>query len=213
MSQTPQIIQPRGRPGRTRPPPVVGAVTDNDREFLYVMYQEHAQQARQHESLRAAITVGLFTLMAAILTASTANKQDQFFGIYGGMIIIISILGIFLNKKHYERNRLHTDVMFGIRASLGHGLTEHTCKNQDRGCTPPISEGDKSENCGHEAQNGGNTKVYAIRNINSDYRKWHKENYPFFNDEVSLNRVWEVIYYITIIVGLFLIYQKFACAR
>jgi hypothetical protein len=107
------------------PPPVAAPDTPDDREYLRMMYEEHAEEARQHETLRATATSLLVALIAGILAfaATDAAADPLKVWVSGSAICLLSLLGALLNQKHYERNRLHTDIMRGLRASLEQGLS------------------------------------------------------------------------------------------
>lgn len=108
-----------------QPPSVAAPATAEEREYLRMMYEEHAEQARQHETLRATATSLLMALIAGILAFAATDAKDDPLKVWvsGSAICLLSLLGALLNQKHYERNRLHTDVLKGLRTSLERGLS------------------------------------------------------------------------------------------
>jgi hypothetical protein len=105
-------------------PTVAKPKTQEDRDYLTMMYEEHAEHARQHEVLRAAATGFFLALIAGLLAAtiggSNTGNKDR---IIGSIICGLSILGVILNAKHYERYRFHLDILRGFRKSLESGVT------------------------------------------------------------------------------------------
>jgi len=95
----------------------------DDREFAKMMYEEHAEHARLHEELRAAAT----SLVIALISGSLAALfffENQRHGVAGGLVICgLSVLGIVLNVKHYERYVLHRDILRDFREKLQQGLS------------------------------------------------------------------------------------------
>jgi hypothetical protein len=84
-------------------------------DIYWKMYNEHATQARHHETLRASVSTLLVAIIGALLgllTKGTASKATGWF------ILLICALGFLLNLKHYERNRLHVTVVRGFRKVL-----------------------------------------------------------------------------------------------
>ena len=80
-----------------------------------MMYEEHAEHARQHETLRAAVAGFVIALVAGLL-ATEASKNHPV--VVAGVICVVSLLGLLLNLKHYERYKLHREVLAGFRGSL-----------------------------------------------------------------------------------------------
>jgi hypothetical protein len=103
------------------PPCIGGSLTREDRDYLTMMYAEHAEEARQHETLRATAT-GLFVALIAGLLAFAVGDPERM-RVAGVLICVVSFLGGILNHKHYERNRLHVHVLCGVRNTLEKGLT------------------------------------------------------------------------------------------
>jgi hypothetical protein len=82
------------------------------------MYEEHAEHARQHETLRAAATAFFIALIAGLLAATALEHNALKDALVGVSVCLLSILGGLLNAKHYERYILHRDVLRGFRRSL-----------------------------------------------------------------------------------------------
>ncbi len=85
---------------------------------LWHFYDEHAAQARQHESLRATVT-GTLAAMAAAVTALAGVGGLTVADLPAGLVvIIIGGLGVALSLKHFERNRFHAAVMFHVQSEI-----------------------------------------------------------------------------------------------
>ena len=85
---------------------------------LWRFYDEHAAQARQHETLRAGVTTiltGFTATMVGIVTRDGFNRADI---LPGALIIALGLIGIALSVKHYERNRFHTKVLKVTREEI-----------------------------------------------------------------------------------------------
>lgn len=114
----------------------VRAVTTEDREFLRMMYEEHAEHARAHEDLRGAATGFLVALIAGLLAYAAAEKGALQIGVSGLLTCATSIIGILIILKHYERFKFHCAELSLFRRSLEeevfptirklHGLAEHS---------------------------------------------------------------------------------------
>jgi len=94
-----------------------------------MMYEEHAEHARQHEVLRATAT-GFFVALIAGLLAATIGESNDFKKklIVGGIICSLSILGAILNAKHYEGYQFHNGILKDFRKSLEGGVTRALTK-------------------------------------------------------------------------------------
>jgi hypothetical protein len=104
-------------------PAVPAPQTGEDRDYLIMMYEEHAEHARQHETLRAAVTGFFIALIAALLAVPDSQHHPQR-EIIGATICALSLLGMLLNAKHYERYQLHRSVLRGFRKSIEIGLSD-----------------------------------------------------------------------------------------
>jgi hypothetical protein len=74
-------------------------------------YGEHAEQARQHETLRASVTSTLSAVAAAIVGLAGVGGIERGDVLTGATVVLVGLLGAALSVKHYERNRFHTTVM------------------------------------------------------------------------------------------------------
>jgi hypothetical protein len=90
-----------------------------DRDYLVMMYEEHAEHARQHETLRAAVAGFVIALVAGLLATDASKEHPVIIAIVIG---VVSLLGLLLNLKHYERYELHNEVLRGFRKSLEKGV-------------------------------------------------------------------------------------------
>ena len=88
-----------------------------DREYLRMMYEENAEHARQHETLRAAATGLFIALIAGIMAFYSAQDRGPAW-ILGALVCAISVLGGLINYKHYERYELHLQRLRGYRREL-----------------------------------------------------------------------------------------------
>src|SRR4051812_46516433 len=110
------------KPKRDDPPEVAAPITPDDHAFLIAMYEEHAEHARQHETLRAA-AAGLFVALIAGLLAFGVSGDKPPMLSSGLLVCVVSLLGALINHKHYERYTLHRDLLLGFRMSLEKKLT------------------------------------------------------------------------------------------
>jgi len=88
-----------------------------ERDYVMMMYEEHAEHARQHETLRAAVAGFVIALVAGLL-AAPGNEHHPRQEIIGITICVVSLLGLLLNATHYERYRLHLAVLRGYRKAF-----------------------------------------------------------------------------------------------
>ena len=137
--------------------------TSEDRDYLVMMYEEHAEHARQHEILRAAVA-GFFVALIAGLLAAPGSEHHPQRELIGATICALSLLGMLLNAKHYERYLLHNSVLTGFRKSIEQGLTD------------------------------------GLSKINKNWRDQHRKHHKFL-DDISLHRLWLLVYIATFIVG------------
>lgn len=89
-----------------------------EREYLKMMYEEHAEHARLHEELRAGATTILVALISGVLAAIFFFDKNQDYKAGGLIICFISVLGGLLSWKHCERYELHLKVLGGLRKEL-----------------------------------------------------------------------------------------------
>jgi Na+/melibiose symporter-like transporter len=96
------------------------ALSQHEREYAQMMYEEHAEHARLHEELRTNAT-GIFVALISGLLAATIFGPTSSFAV-GIMICIISILGCLLTWMHYRRSDLHLTLLKEFRDQLAAGL-------------------------------------------------------------------------------------------
>lgn len=85
---------------------------------LWRYYEEHAAQARQHETLRATVTSTLSGIAAAVIGFASLGGLTLSDVLPGLVVVAIGVLGGALSIKHYERNRLHTRILRAIREEI-----------------------------------------------------------------------------------------------
>ncbi|MBM2623097.1 hypothetical protein JIG36_47115 [Actinoplanes sp. LDG1-06] len=85
---------------------------------LWQFYEEHATQARQHESLRATVTGTLAAIAGAITALAGVGGLSVADVPAGAAVVIISGLGVVLSLKHFERNRFHVQVMKQVQREI-----------------------------------------------------------------------------------------------
>jgi hypothetical protein len=85
---------------------------------LWRFYDEHAAEARQHETLRATVTSILVGFAAALVGFASTGGLEPSDIPAGVLVIVIGVLGGLLSLKHYERNRLHTRILGAIRLEI-----------------------------------------------------------------------------------------------
>ncbi len=99
-------------------------VSDEDKlkaDLYWKMYNEHATQARHHESLRGTISTILVSVCAGVLSlynVSQGNFGAKYHLYIGLMLIALGTLGGLLSYKHYERNRLHVSTLRRFRKKI-----------------------------------------------------------------------------------------------
>jgi hypothetical protein len=103
--------------------------TDQTIPGLWKFYEEHASQARQHENLRATATTILSGIAAAVVGLAGLGGLDRADVPAGLVVVLLALLGVGLSLKHYERNRLHTDILAAVRDEI-------TRLDQDDAATP-----------------------------------------------------------------------------
>ena len=92
--------------------------TDQTIPSLWKYYDEHASQARQHENLRATATTILSGIAAAVVGLAGLGGLDRADIPAGLVVVLLALLGVALSLKHYERNRLHTDILDAVRDEI-----------------------------------------------------------------------------------------------
>ncbi len=88
------------------------------------MYKEHAQQARQHETQRERMTGAVVAMGVALVAFVSTNLKEPTPALLlpAVLVIILGCYGTVFSRKHYERNRLHTDIMGTFRDALENSL-------------------------------------------------------------------------------------------
>lgn len=87
-------------------------------DYLWKYYDEHAQQARQHETLRANATSIIGAIMAALVALASVGGFSRSDAATGLLVVLLGVLGTLISLKHYERNRLHTAIMNAARREI-----------------------------------------------------------------------------------------------
>jgi hypothetical protein len=85
---------------------------------LWHFYDENATQARQHETLRAQVMSTLAAIAAATIALAGVGGLSLADIPAGAVVLILGALGFALNMKHFERNRMHADVMWEVRQEI-----------------------------------------------------------------------------------------------
>jgi hypothetical protein len=85
---------------------------------LWRFYDEHAAQARQHETLRATVTSILTGFAAALVGFAGIGGLEPSDVPAGVFVVLIGVLGALLSLKHYERNRFHVQVLAAVRREI-----------------------------------------------------------------------------------------------
>lgn len=109
---------------------VATPLSEADREYLTMMYEENAEHARQHENLRAVVGSLFMTLIAGLLVIAS----DRW--VVGLFVCIVSVLGALLNRVHYERYNHHVEILKAFRKELENGVSPHLAhirKSYDKG--------------------------------------------------------------------------------
>jgi hypothetical protein len=121
---------------------------------LWRFYDEHASQARQHETLRANVTSTLAAIAAAIVALAGVGGLSRADVPAGLVVVLFGALGIALSLKHYEHNRLHTKIMHEIRTHIDSAVGPDAQPSQS---TVRIREAGKTKH-------------------NATFRVWRREN-------------------------------------
>ena len=102
-------------------------------DVLLKMYEEHANQARQHENQRAQMTTIILALASVVITVITLAKLALYTIPMSLVLVCIGGYGWLFALKHYERNRMHTTIMSVFRdaidTELGAGRTGGSASN------------------------------------------------------------------------------------
>lgn len=85
---------------------------------LWRYYEEHTTHARQHELLRAQATSILSAIAAGVAALAGIGGLTPVDVPAGIMVVLVSLIGIAVNQKHYERNRLHSSIAGAVRDEI-----------------------------------------------------------------------------------------------
>jgi hypothetical protein len=99
--------------------------TPEDREYLRMMYEENAEQARKHQEFRGTATALFMALIAGLLAFAVGGGGDYRHVWVAGLAICgSSIVGALVAHKHYERYEFHLRQLRGFRSAFEHGITK-----------------------------------------------------------------------------------------
>lgn len=87
-------------------------------EPLQAYYNEHAEQARQHENQRERMTNIILTIAGVLIGLITFGELNLASLAASLSLIILGFFGFIFSGKHYERNRFHTAIMGRIRHEI-----------------------------------------------------------------------------------------------
>jgi xanthosine utilization system XapX-like protein len=87
-------------------------------EDLRMFFAEHAQQARKHEEQREKATNIILSITAALTGLVTFAKLSIWSLPAALAIAILGVFGFFFCGKHYERARMHTEILRQIRLEI-----------------------------------------------------------------------------------------------
>ena len=97
--------------------------TPEDREYLRMMYEENAEQARKHQEFRGTATALFMALIAGLLAFAVGGGGNQKQTWVAGLAICgSSIVGALVAHKHYERYEFHLRQLRGFRSALERGI-------------------------------------------------------------------------------------------
>lgn len=90
-------------------------------EDLRMYFAEHASQARKHEEQREKATNLILTISGA-LTGLITYAKLAFWSLPAAFaIMLLGVFGLLFSAKHYERARMHTEVLRQIRMEIDAG--------------------------------------------------------------------------------------------
>lgn len=88
-------------------------------EYLWRMVNEHMNQARHQETLRASMTTLLVTLSGALVALVTFDRQLTLSDLPAACLqIFLGVFGVLFSAKHYERFNFHISRVRAFRAEL-----------------------------------------------------------------------------------------------
>lgn len=141
------------------------------------MYDEHAQQARQHENQREKMTSIILVVVGALVTFVTTTQFALYSLPASLFIVFVGLYGYFFSRKHYERNRLHTSILAEFRDEI----------DKEIGIIQPDPEHPAGKSC-WEIRNRGEKRHYdyfpePVREIQKDAKSWiaRQRLHPFWS--------------------------------
>ena len=90
-------------------------------EDLRMFFAEHASQAKKHEEQREKATNLILTIAGALTGLVTFAKLSIWSLPAAVAIVLLGAFGLLFSGKHYERARMHTEVLRQIRRELDEG--------------------------------------------------------------------------------------------
>ncbi len=88
------------------------------KETLINYYNEHAAQARAHEEQREKMT-NIILSIAGVLIGFVTFANFSIWSITASLSIsLLGVYGYFFSRKHYERNRMHVQILRQVRKEL-----------------------------------------------------------------------------------------------
>ena len=94
-------------------------LSDAERSVLLELYKDNVTQGRHHETQRSTITTFCFAFAGAFLgliaKEGTIKYENRWLTVG---LIVVSLLGLLLNHKLYERVQLHMDRARNYRSAL-----------------------------------------------------------------------------------------------
>ena len=88
---------------------------------LHLFFEEHATQARRHEELREKATTVVLTLTGALIGLITYSKLAIWSWPAAALVTVLGLYGLLFSAKHYERARMHTEIVRHIREEIDNG--------------------------------------------------------------------------------------------
>ncbi len=95
-------------------------------EDLRRYYDEHLEQARQHEQLRSQATSTLSAIAAGVVGLAGIDGLSRSDIPAGILVVAVAVLGVAISLKHYERYKFHALVLDHVRAEVERSVTSNT---------------------------------------------------------------------------------------
>jgi hypothetical protein len=92
-----------------------GKMKAEEREYLRMRYEEDAEHARLHETLRAAVTGLMIALIAGLLAFAVEHKAQWAAGV---LVCGTSLIGLLFNHAHNNRYERHLRKLKAFRHKL-----------------------------------------------------------------------------------------------